>query len=62
MTKYKDAYTEVYEILEQLDEEEYNKETLAMELETLEKKCTKKGLDYEAEKAKYLAKKEKKKS
>lgn len=25
MTKYKDAYTEVYEILEQLDEEEYNK-------------------------------------
>lgn len=24
MTKYKDAYTEVYEILEQLDEEEYN--------------------------------------
>ena len=23
MTKYKDAYTEVYEILEQLDEEEY---------------------------------------
>lgn len=25
MTKYKNAYTEVYEILEQLDEEEYNK-------------------------------------
>lgn len=25
MTKYKDAYTEVYEILEQLDEEEYKK-------------------------------------
>ena len=25
MTKYKDAYTEVYEILEQLDEGEYNK-------------------------------------
>lgn len=27
MTKYKNAYTEVYEILEQLDEEEYNKIT-----------------------------------
>lgn len=25
MTKYKDAYTEVYEIIEQLNEEEYNK-------------------------------------
>ena len=45
---------------ERIDEEEYNKETLAMELETLEKKCTKKGLDYETEKVKYLAKKEKK--
>ena len=25
MTKYKNAYTEVYEIIKQLDEEEYNK-------------------------------------
>ena len=25
MTKYKNAYTEVYEIIEQLNEEEYNK-------------------------------------
>src|SRR5574344_921666 len=45
---------------ERIDEEEYNKETLAMELETLEKKCTKKGLDYETEKQKYLEAKEKK--
>lgn len=47
---------------ERIDEEEYNKETLAMDLENLQKKCTKKGLDYEAETVKYLAKKEKKKS
>ena len=37
MTKYKNAYTEVYEIIKQLDEEEYNKrETKIHELKLYE--------------------------
>jgi GPH family glycoside/pentoside/hexuronide:cation symporter len=42
------------------EEEEFDKETTAMELQELQAKCEKKHLDYDEEKAKYDAKKAKK--
>ena len=51
MTKYKNAYTEVYEILEQLDEEEYNKKNskdIKKTIEELYKKIEENPEDYRA--------------
>jgi GPH family glycoside/pentoside/hexuronide:cation symporter len=44
------------------EEEEFDKETTAMELQDLQMKCEKKHLDYETEKAKYEEKKAKQKA
>lgn len=48
------------EEIERKDEEEFKAETEKMDLDNLGKKCQKKGLDFETEKAKYFEKKKKK--